>query len=211
MKTSPNGLLTFGCVIVIAVCVADIGFRHPTQEEALLLSVLLTVASMLGTWVASRFYAEQSFNENLRTFALKAAEKVDNLSNEFDRLSTYLQEELDETHYNSSADELLAKEIRMEGAIHIITTLKSVNDGSLSDWQGIIGKELDERREEQVEREIELKELVERVEALYRSRAADVSGRQAQAAINAEMDTIRSEIRRLASQVGGVSVRAPKV
>jgi hypothetical protein len=37
---------------------------------------------------------------------------------------------------------LQAREERIESAIHLIRTLKSVNDTSLSDWEGVIGDEL---------------------------------------------------------------------
>lgn len=85
---------------------------------------------------------------NLRTYALKAAEKVNNLSNELNLLSVYLQQELDSADYDSTDEELLAKEERLESAIHIINTLKSVNDTALSDWEGVIGDELDQQRVE---------------------------------------------------------------
>jgi hypothetical protein len=167
---------------------------------------------MLGSWVVSRVYAEESFSANLRVFALKASEKVNNLSNELDRLSGYLQRELDESDYNSPSEELLAKELKMEGAIHMLGTLKSVNDGSLSDWQGVIDKELSEQREQQVEREEELKELVERVEALYTAQADDDDSgqRQLEAAMRAEINKIRGDLRVLTSQVGGTPVRRAK-
>jgi hypothetical protein len=213
MKRSPNLALGIGSVIGILVCIGVIGFKSLSTTESLLVSVLLTMASILGSWELSRFYAEQSFNENLRIFALKAAEKVNNLSNELDRLSAYLQQELDDADYTNPAEELLAKEFRIEGAIHVIHTLKSVNDGSLSDWQGVIGKELDEQREEQVEREEELRELVQRVEGLYTAQATDLDPvhREWESAIRSEVNTIRGELRLLTSQVGGVPLRRPKI
>ena len=97
---------------------------------------------------------------NLRTYALKAAEKVTNLSNELSRLSAYLQQELDYTDYRNTEEELQAKEERLESAIRLLSTLKSVNDTSLSDWQGVIGDELAEQREQIHEREQELRETL---------------------------------------------------
>ncbi len=102
---------------------------------------------------------------NLRTYALKAAEKVTNLSNELSRLSTYLQQELDYTDYRNTEEKLQAKEERLESAIHLLSTLKSVNDTSLSDWQGVIGDELAVQREETKEREQELRAMLLEVEA----------------------------------------------
>ena len=83
-------------------------------------------------------------------FALKAAEKVDNLSQELDRLTAYLQQELTDAAGGApqaaTPEALRLKDARIESAIHIIGTLKSVNDRSLSDWQGVIGDELDTRQ-----------------------------------------------------------------
>jgi len=41
---------------------------------------------------------------NLRTYALKASEKVNNLSSELNKLAVYLEDELNYTEYNSSGD-----------------------------------------------------------------------------------------------------------
>jgi hypothetical protein len=213
VKKSPNLILLIGSLLGAFICLIIIANADLTDREALLVSVVLTFVSMLGSWVASRFYAEASFNENLRTFALKAAEKVDNLSNELDRLAAYLQQALEEKVYPSPHDEFVARELKIEGAIHIINTLKSVNDTSLSDWQGVIGKELDERREEQEERHDEIRELVERVEALSASQALE-SSENATAitgTIRNEINAIRSDLRLLTGQVGGVPIRRPKI
>ena len=66
-----------------------------TPTEALLLSVILTIVSIVISWIVANYYANYSYDENLRTFALKAAEKVTNLSNELARLSAFLQQELE--------------------------------------------------------------------------------------------------------------------
>jgi hypothetical protein len=212
VKRSPNAVLVIVCAIGVLVCLVAIGMWDLTSRESLLLSVVLTIISIMGSWVLSRYYAETSFNENLRTFALKAAEKVDNLSKELDRLAVYLQQELDDTDYRNAPENLMAKEYRIEGAIHMLSTLKSVNDRSLSDWQGVIGKELDERREEQEEREEELRELVARVESLSLTQAAasTKSASALEGALKSEINSIRADLRVLASQVGGVPIRRSK-
>lgn len=208
----PNALLLAGSVIGTFSSLWIIATGEPSSKEVLLLGVVLTISSMLGSWVASRFYAESSFNENLKLFALKAAEKVDNLSKELDRLSVFLQQELDSPDYANPAEKLLARELRMEGAIHIINTLKSVNDRSLSDWEGVIGKELDEKREQQQEREEELRGLLERVETLYASRLNDPTAQAVSTdmALRNEINAIRAELRVLTSQISGVPVRRPR-
>jgi len=187
----------------------------PTSNEALLLSLFLTLLSIIGSWVASRYYSESSYNKSLRVFALKAAEKVTNLSNELDRLSAFIQQELKEGEYESPAEAALAKNIRLEGAIHIINTLKSVNDRSLSDWQGVIGEEISAQREVQEEREEMLHDLLERFDSLQH---ATLGGDEAhhnagQEHLFSEVASLRNELRVLASQISGIPpapARVPK-
>lgn len=155
------------------------------------------------------YYANYSSDENLRIFALKASEKVTNLSNELTRLSVFLQQELESEDYDSPREELLHRDARIEAAIHIINTLKSVNDKSLSDWQGVIGDEISARLEVQEEREEHFRELLERVESLPagtleeygNQRHSDTGG------VRSELESIRKDIRMLATQVSGVPLR----
>ncbi len=86
--------------ILLAAAVVGVGFclyritQSPTANEALLLSLFMTVLSILASWIVSRHYARISYEDNLKVFARKAAEKVTNLSNELDRLSSFLQKAL---------------------------------------------------------------------------------------------------------------------
>jgi hypothetical protein len=125
-----TGALLAALILGILLCLGIIARGGTTQTESLLLTVVLTILSIVGSWIASSFYSERSFNKNLRVFALKASEKVTNLSNELDRLSAFLQQELEADDYHSPNDALLGKNSRIEAAVHIINTLKSVNDGS---------------------------------------------------------------------------------
>lgn len=156
-----------GCIIYIA------SFQLSSKESALL-SIILTIISVIATWIVSNLFSESAHKSalaevkeqhqtNLKTYALNAAEKVDNLSNELRKFSIYLQEEL-EKEDESLEEANMSKAERIESAIHIVNTLKSVNDTALSDWKGVIGDELDEIREERLDRENELRELVDRVE-----------------------------------------------
>jgi hypothetical protein len=175
MKQFMRVIVVLAIAFGMVVCIYLLGKGEMSARENALMSILLTGLSILASWVATAAYSDSQHKaaieevqelhkSNLRTYALKAAEKVTNLSNELAKLSVYLQQELDFTDYRSTEEELLAKEERVESAIHIINTLKSVNDTSLSDWQGVIGEELDEQREEQKHREHELLALWERTE-----------------------------------------------
>src|SRR5258708_19151811 len=117
----------------IAYCVHALGTGSLTPRENGLMSIVLTGLSILASWVVSEMYSqsqhkaaieevEVAHQKNLRTYALKAAEKVTNLSSELNRLATYLQQELDYTEYRSAEEELQAKEERLESAIHLIGT-----------------------------------------------------------------------------------------
>jgi hypothetical protein len=174
-------------------------------------------SSILASWVVSRFYAKASYEDNLKVFALKAAEKVTNLSNELDRLSAFLQKALDEEDFTSPGEELLAKTIRFEDAIHLITALRSVNDTSLSDWRGIIRSELTKQREAQLEeqeaRESRLREIMGRFEHIQHetTETVDLKEMQERERILSELSALRGDMRLLASQVGGVRLGpAPK-
>jgi hypothetical protein len=194
-----------------------------TSKESALVSVILTVLAILATWVITHIYTQsqhqkaidevqKSHLNNLRTYALKAAEKVNNLSNELNRLAAYLQEalEYDETTDNIH-DSLLSDRERIESAIHIINTLKSVNDTALSDWEGVIGEELDKQRVRQEEKEQELAELIDRLESLSDSQVdAQKYAEDTTQTLSREMESIRRDIRSMASTLGLTPVRFTK-
>jgi hypothetical protein len=182
------------------------------------LAVILTICSVITSWLITHLYAARERREqirevqeknqaNLRTFGLKAAEKVNNLSNELQKLSIYLEEELNFVDYPSADSELSAKEERIESAIHIIRTLKSVNDTSLSDWQGVIGEELDEQKQHRLEKEEQLGSLVDQVETLLQRQRADMAGSQeSEQTMREELRTLKSEIRAVMAELGGPTI-----
>ena len=136
-------------------------------------------------------------------YALKASEKVNNLSNELNKLAAYLEQELSYVDYENPKEALSAREERIESAIHLIRTLKSVNDTSLSDWEGVIGDELEEQREEQIEKEEQLKELMERFEFLAAHHRQEIMGTQVNAdSIRAEVQSLKSDLRSALAQLG---------
>lgn len=203
-------IIAGGFLLGVVVCVFIISLGSLTNKEGAILSLLLTILSVIASWIFARLYAEsqhsqaisevkEMHNENLRTYALKAAEKVNNLSLQLNRLSVYIEEELQNSDYESDSEALSAKEERLESAIHIIAMLKSVNDTSLSDWQGVIGDEIEEQREEQEERVQELEALVEKVERLWsENKTESVSA----AELNNKINSLRKEIK---VAVGGFS------
>lgn len=205
----PLFVLFFLMAVGVAACFWLIAARTLTNTETVLMSILLTLLSIIGSWIASGYYSEYSFNKNQRVFALKAAEKVTNLSSELDRLSAFLQHELETDDYESVNHALQGRDQRIEGAIHIINTLKSANDKSLSDWHGVIGEEIIAKRErEQQAREQQLKEIVERVESLHTHEFEfDDVPDESDRLLHGQLDAIRRDIRVLSGQVSGTPVR----
>ncbi len=202
----------------IAYCVHALGTGSLTPRENGLMSIVLTGLSILASWVVSEMYSqsqhkaaieevEVAHQKNLRTYALKAAEKVTNLSSELNRLATYLQQELDYTEYRSAEEELQAKEERLESAIHLIGTLKSVNDTSLSDWQGVISDEIEEQREETREKEQAMQAvLMEYEHQLARLNAPARPESHRTDETRAEIEALRRDIQLAVTAISGVSL-----
>lgn len=178
--------LAYGAGIIF--CIYFISGENVSARESAMVGVILTILSILASWSMSHYYSESQHTKalkdvtefhrtNIKTYARKAAEKVTNLSNELGKLSTYLEKELTRTDYDNAEEELSAKEERIESAIHITNTLKSINDTALSDWEGVIGDELEQRRAEQQEREEEIEDLLSRYESMISSLEADINNR----------------------------------
>lgn len=203
-------------LVVIAIVLITICWVELTNRESTLLGTILTFISIAIGWGISHFYSikdkERAVEEvrefeqkNLRTYALKAAEKVTNLSKELNRLSAYLQEELQYTEYRNAEEELFAKEERIESAIHMLASLRSINDTSLSDWQGVIGEELDERRETEFVRVEALSNITERLNAIE---ANSTNAEQPSASEHSEeIQTLKRELRLVASELSGMAFR----
>jgi hypothetical protein len=207
--------LCFGVGVV--VCIYIISQGKMTDREAAMLGLLVTILSVLASWIITEMYSTAQYREaiqevreehrnNLRTYALKAAEKVNNLSNELNKLSIYLEEELNYTDYRSPDEELLAKEERIESAIHLVRTLKSVNDTGLSDWEGVIGEELDQRREEQEEKEEALRHLITRVESLIEGQQIVVGTRLDTSSVREEVEGLKRELRLATFQLSDATI-----
>ena len=204
-----DGVLVAGLAAGIIAFLHMISRGNLSGRESLLLSLFLTGLSVVASWILSRYYSEVTFNKSQRTFALKAAEKVNNLSNELDRLSSFLHLCFDGTEELSPEDGIRVRDGRIEGAIHIISTLKSMNDTSLSDWQGVIGEELKAQRAIREEREEDLKELVDRIETLDAPEIdeAVVPADETTIALREEIESIKSDLRLLVAQAGGTAPR----
>lgn len=206
----------------IGVSIYFIAGGDLTPKESALVSVISTILAILATWVITHIYTQsqhkkaieevqQAHLSNLRTYALKAAEKVNNLSNQLNRLAAYLEEVFEYDETTDMHDTFLENQQRIGSAIHIINTLKSVNDTALSDWEGVIADELDEQRLRQAEKEQELAELIDRLETLSESQIdTQRYAQDSTETLSREMESIRKDIRSMASTLGLTPLRFTK-
>lgn len=96
-------LVLIGLILGMIACLIVATMIELNPRETTLVSVLLAIFSIVASWLATHLYSEAGADEmrrvlkkehaeNLRTYALKAAEKAQNLSSEVDRLNNYLTE-----------------------------------------------------------------------------------------------------------------------
>lgn len=209
-------------LIGVALCIYFISAANLTARESGLISIVLTILSVLAAWIVTHMYSqsqykkaieevEESHRTNLRTYALKAAEKVNNLSTQLNRLAAYLEESLEESDDEKLREDLLSKQEKITSAIQIVNMLKSVNDTTLSDWEGVIGEELDEQRELQEEREEYLGQLIERLETISESQIdTQQYAESSTQALSKEVDSLRRELRSIAVNLGLSPIRLAK-
>jgi hypothetical protein len=204
----------FFCIGVIG-SILLISFGGLTSKEGGFLSVLLSILSIIASWILARQEGETQHskaivevkdmhNENLRTYALKASEKVINLSDQLTQLGDFLEEELKNTEFDTNQELINSREQRIVSSIQMLGMLKSVNDTSLSDWQGVIGDELEYQREEKAELQKSVIDLTNRLENSLENQ----ENRAPKSAKNtAEFDTqivlMREDISKLISGIGG--------
>lgn len=211
MKNSVINWIVFGLAFGIIIILSIISTNDLTTNESTLLGVLLTILSVIASWIVSSYFSRNSQREaieevklesqnNLRTYALNAAEKVNNLSNELSKLSLYLRSELEKDD-NSDEYALYSKIERIESAIHIINTLKSVNDTSLSDWKGVIGDELEVREEEKEEREERLLQITENIESILQNQNSTKKKESSE-----EIIFIKRQLEQLGKSIGSTSL-----
>lgn len=216
MKTSK---LVTAILIILVVGVVGIllllSFSNLTTRETGLLSTLLSLLSILAAWMVSHIYSEsqhksaigeakEAHQENLRTFALKAAEKVTNLSDQISHVISFLEDELQNSEFETNQELINSREQRIESCVHMLSMLKSMNDTSLSDWQGIIGEELEEQREEKAEREEQIIELTNRLESLLEGQKEALSEHLgSKTGVDKEIHYLRKDLERLIANISG--------
>lgn len=195
-------LVAVGSILAIVIILL-IGKSESTGTEQTLLSILLTVVSIVVTGFITQAYAGQSHQRNLEMFGLKAAEKVLNLSHELVRLQAYVGSFIEDAPLSEPEFTTRINIERLNMISHLIGTLRSVNDRSLSDWEGVVGEKLEQQKEEAHEQEERLADMVSRVEDLLSSRGEFRA--QAQG-----IETLTRELGKVTRQISGFPVNKPK-
>ncbi len=195
VKYSLIGLVTLAAGIGIIICFFVMGTKALNPIETQLWGFVLASLGIFVSWLVTHFYAEfstqsateeakKAHNENVRTFALKAAEKVLTLSGEIDRVAERLKIALDDTEEEEKlAIAALTLRERIGAAIQSLETIKAVNNNALSDWRSIIGEDI--KLQNQLQDQIT--QLVGRIELLVPSEELDD--------VREQMDEIRNEIK----------------
>lgn len=198
----------------IVICLVYVSSAQLDSREAALVSIVLCLLSIIASYLTSQYFSgighrqaleevKAQHTENLKTYAINAAEKVDNLSKELQRLSIFLEDELAK-QFEDTNHGFRSRTERLESAIHMLGILKSVNDTSLNDWRGVIPEELEEKDEQLQEREAELEELINRVEELSKVGTHD---NQRTTYVMDEISDLRRQILYVLRRIDGVRIR----
>lgn len=190
----------------LVVCLFFSGSATLTNRESVLIGLFVAMLSILVTWIVTHLYSKtdlqatiaatkKEYADNIRTFCIKAAEKVLNLSNELVRLRNNLQTALDDAQeINASREALALLQERTMATLYLVETLKSMNDTALSDWRGVIGDEL--QRQEVLEKKI-----------------ADVSrelaGLQDKLLVSEDVEPLENHIKQIEDQLGKMVRQLP--
>ncbi len=216
-------LVAVGAIIIAIILgpIYLINIGNLSDKEFLLLSQLQMLLSIVATWILTHLYAQQQrkaaltqkeedHRTNLRSYARQAAEKVNNLSEQLQKLGEYLTIELQDSPGENVREELFAISERMASAIQLVYTLKSVNDTSLSDWQGVIGDLLEEQKAEKEEKEEEYREFIEKTLPLFDMQStldAPTEQNERDQELKAAVESLRKDVRSLVTHVNPSSIR----
>ncbi|HUB93487.1 MAG TPA: hypothetical protein VMB52_03205 [Verrucomicrobiae bacterium] len=200
------GLLLVTSLVVIVWVGYFIGKQNLSGDELVLSNLLLVLFSTLASTIVTHFYFEASNKRSLGMYAKKAAEKVSNLSSQLSKLSLYLQQEDDDSGLTPE-EILLVKNERLRGAIHIVETLQSVNDRSLSDWRGIVPDEdIQEARQLIENQEDRFKQLVDEVHDVL-DQSASYTEDDDDDSLHQDINSLKKQIEKLATSVIGTPIK----
>lgn len=198
--------------------------QNLSNRETVLLSVFLTFVSFLLSWVITHYYAEEQYSEslekateahknNLKMYANKAAEKVNNLSKELSKVSLFLKEALDAQETGDLRYDMLSLEGRVCSVIQMIDTLKSFNDTALSDWQGVIDDILEQRKKEERLTYDYIVQVARQLHDAEQMMRKDGTGQSSQEMLAKELQLIKADLSFALDSMGvrSATVRPPRI
>jgi hypothetical protein len=138
------GVAILGIITTLVV----ISIARLSNRELALIAIIMTLLSIgAGYLLCSYLTASENHRrieehkrlaaEELRVYGHKVTERVDNLSKELQRFAAFLTEEL-KHEYKDSTEGYRVRTERIESSIHIINTLKSINEALLGDWRNVL-------------------------------------------------------------------------
>ncbi len=149
------GMMVFGAGIFAVFTV--LATMRVNEHEQILYCIILTLLSVAMGFMFSLQGSGHRLNkateelklrqaEDLKTRAVKTADNIDALSREFQRFARFLEGEL-QNQYKDAGEGYRSRTERIESSIHIINTLRSMNEASLNDWRNVIPERVVEKPE----------------------------------------------------------------
>lgn len=131
-------------IILVVLYFLGLGTGQTGIFQDILLAVATTAISSLAAWIIAKRQSDQE----LRRYGIQAAEKIDIVGNLLKRLADVMSAEVEAKQASGEPTEVKYIKVieHMRGSVENIRSIQEVNHGSLSDWQGILGKELSQYR-----------------------------------------------------------------
>lgn len=194
-------LLAFGLIT------ATVGtlFYLTTTEVTGTHTVLLTVLSLLASWLVTSVYAEWQASSELRRYGRRAADKLINLRTNIGRLRERFDERTEgwDDLEPETLQHVLAADIENVGETLYI--FASLCDTAIRDWQGIIGEELSQWEQAQAEANSLRAEFEQQTTKLLHevssSQASAEEGMTKLAEMESRMDELRSQYQARAAEL----------
>ena len=146
-----SGFIVIACLFWIALT-SDAGTR-----ESILVSIILTIASAVVTWlVSSHFASESSKKENTKLIdriGEQSSEKILNQSKQLYSIEQYLDNKQTDLIENESHSNAV---IFLESTRNMLRLIRSSNNTYLSDWAGVVSEEIREKLTKQSEAQSQL-------------------------------------------------------
>lgn len=152
-----SGIGVVGCLFWIALTANEAGAR-----ESILISLILTIASAIVTWiVAAHFAKESSEAENAKLIdriGEQSSEKILNQSKQLYSIEQYLDSKQTDLIENGSDEKSI---IYLESTRNMLRLIRSSNNTYLSDWAGVVSTEIRTKLTQQSEAQSQLFEDID--------------------------------------------------